>query len=161
MEASNLVYPPIAVVPITRRKYKLVLRSDQIAKPSNLEKFWEITHSAARAARVGIRERGKPLETRLREVEFLDTPQFQLYNKGFILRDRSVHSQALPQAIQEVTLKFRHPDRDRARLRSRSISTTSLAQPRITVAKAQAVSDRARANNSNLHGLPSSLLYSL
>jgi hypothetical protein len=117
---SELVQPlkagtPVAVPdPITYREYKLLLRSEHFIKSAHFHKFWKVTRRAAKEVGVEIRKRGKPMETHLREVLFFDTPKFRLYNHGFILRRRMFYKKGMPQTNHELTLKFRHPDRDTA-----------------------------------------------
>lgn len=47
---------------------------------------------------------------RIREVMFVDTPDFQLYNNSFILRRRTVYQDGFPVSDPEIVFKFRHPD---------------------------------------------------
>jgi hypothetical protein len=100
--------------PVTYREYKLLLRSEHFIKPAHFHKFWKITRQAAKAVGVEISKVGKPMETHLREVLFFDTPKFRLYNHGFILRRRMFYKKGLPQTDHELTLKFRHPERQTA-----------------------------------------------
>ena len=46
----------------------------------------------------------------LREVLFLDTPDFRLYNNAFILRRRTRYEANFPVGDPEIVFKFRHPD---------------------------------------------------
>ena len=106
--------PVMVADPVTYREYKLLLRSEHFIKPANFHKFWKITRQTAKAVGVDISKIGKPMETHLREVLFFDTPKFRLYNHGFILRRRMFYKRGLPQSNHELTLKFRHPDRQAA-----------------------------------------------
>jgi hypothetical protein len=47
---------------------------------------------------------------RFREVIFLDTADFRLYNNAFILRRRIEYEDGFPVADPEIVFKFRHPD---------------------------------------------------
>jgi hypothetical protein len=96
------------------REYKLLLRSDLFLKPAHFHKYWKVTRRVAKSLGIAIRKRGKPMETHLREVLFFDTPRFRLYNNGFILRRRTFYRQGLPETNHEMTLKFRHHDRQTA-----------------------------------------------
>lgn len=96
------------------REYKLLLRSDHFVKPAHFHKYWKVTRRVAQALGIEIHKRGKPMETHLREVLFFDTPKFRLYNNGFILRRRTFYRKGLPETSHEVTLKFRHHDRQTA-----------------------------------------------
>jgi hypothetical protein len=106
--------PVMVADPVTYREYKLLLRSEHFIKPAHFHKFWKITRRTAKAVGVGISKIGKPMETHLREVLFFDTPKFRLYNHDFILRRRMFYKKGLPQSNHELTLKFRHPDRQAA-----------------------------------------------
>jgi hypothetical protein len=50
----------------------------------------------------------------VREVVFLDTAGFDLYNNAFILRRRIAYDHGFPVGDPEIVFKFRHPDLDRA-----------------------------------------------
>jgi hypothetical protein len=47
---------------------------------------------------------------RIREVLFLDTPDFRLYNNSFILRRRTAYQDGFPIEDPEVVFKYRNPD---------------------------------------------------
>jgi hypothetical protein len=116
-ELLQTVKPGVPVMvadPVTYREYKLLLRSEHFIKPAHFHKFWKITRQAAKAVGVEISKVGKPMETHLREVLFFDTPKYRLYNNGFILRRRMFYKKGLPQSNHELTLKFRHPERQTA-----------------------------------------------
>ncbi|MBV8081855.1 MAG: hypothetical protein JO293_04100 [Candidatus Eremiobacteraeota bacterium] len=51
---------------------------------------------------------------RIREVMFLDTADFRLYNNAFILRRRTAYQDGFPIADPEVVFKFRNGDLDKA-----------------------------------------------
>jgi len=46
----------------------------------------------------------------IREVLFLDTPDFRFYNNAFILRRRIPYQDGFPVGDPEIVFKFRHPD---------------------------------------------------
>lgn len=46
----------------------------------------------------------------IREVVFLDTADFRLYNNAFILRRRIAYEDGFPVGEPEIVFKFRHPD---------------------------------------------------
>jgi hypothetical protein len=106
--------PVMVADPVTYREYKLLLRSEHFSRPAQFHKFWKITRHTAKTLGVEIGKIGKPIETHLREVLFFDTPKLRLYNHGFILRRRMFYKKGLPQSNHELTLKFRHPDRQTA-----------------------------------------------
>src|SRR5579862_606227 len=47
---------------------------------------------------------------RIREVMFLDTADFRLYNNAFILRRRTEYQDGFPVSDPEIAFKFRHAD---------------------------------------------------
>jgi hypothetical protein len=52
--------------------------------------------------------REAPLQ--IREVLFMDTEDFRLYNNAFILRRRIPYEDGFPTGDPEIVFKFRHPD---------------------------------------------------
>ena len=52
--------------------------------------------------------RNAPIQ--IREVLFVDTSDFRLYNNGFILRRRIRYEDGFPTGDPEIVFKFRHPD---------------------------------------------------
>src|SRR5262249_39208310 len=50
----------------------------------------------------------------IREVLFVDTSDFRLYNNGFILRRRIRYEDGFPVDDPEIVFKFRHPDMQKA-----------------------------------------------
>ena len=54
----------------------------------------------------------QPLQ--IREVLFLDTEDFRLYNNAFILRRRIPYEDGFPVGDPEIVFKFRHPDMQKA-----------------------------------------------
>ena len=50
------------------------------------------------------------MRPRIREVRFLDTADFRLYNNSFILRRRCAYQDGFPISDPEVVFKFRNPD---------------------------------------------------
>ena len=96
--------------PLQYREYKLLLRADRFTHSQQFHKFWKVTRRVAKSLGIAIRKRGKPMETHLREVLFLDTPKFRFYNNSFILRRRTFYRKGLPQTNHEISLKYRRPD---------------------------------------------------
>src|SRR5262249_28787860 len=50
----------------------------------------------------------------IREVLFLDTADYRLYNHAFILRRRIRYEDGFPAGDPEIVFKFRHPDLQKA-----------------------------------------------
>src|SRR5438093_1621431 len=72
---------------------------------SRVAKDADIDHSTAHLAGQ------KP---QIKEVVFLDTADFRLYNNAFILRRRVTFEDGFPVGDPEVVFKFRHPDMQKA-----------------------------------------------
>jgi hypothetical protein len=54
------------------------------------------------------------LKPAIREVLFLDTADFRLYNNAFILRRRIRYEDGFPAGDPEIVFKFRHPNMQKA-----------------------------------------------
>jgi hypothetical protein len=63
---------------------------------------------------IGFDNKGVALKPQIREVLFMDTADFHLYNNAFILRRRIAYEDGFPTGEPEVVFKFRHPDLQRA-----------------------------------------------
>jgi hypothetical protein len=88
---------------------KLILRPNHFM---SRDSFWDFAKVMKRvASRNDVRFSTKefiaaPLQ--IREVLFLDTPDFRLYNNAFILRRRIQYEDGFPIADPEIVFKFRH-----------------------------------------------------
>jgi hypothetical protein len=51
---------------------------------------------------------------RIREVRFLDTPDFRMYNNSFILRRRTMYQDGFPISDPEVVIKYRSSNLEKA-----------------------------------------------
>ena len=56
----------------------------------------------------------RTLRPQIREVLFLDTADYRLYNHAFILRRRIRYEDGFPAGDPEIVFKFRHPDLQKA-----------------------------------------------
>ena len=94
---------------------KVILRPDRIVSPKS---FFEFGDKVARTAeKHGVGFDAEKLEkrgVRIREVLFLDTKGFRLYNNAFILRLRLPYEDGFPIGDPEVVFKFRHPELQKA-----------------------------------------------
>ncbi|MFG1419613.1 hypothetical protein V5F38_16215 [Xanthobacter sp. V0B-10] len=85
---------------------------------TSLQSFFDFAKIVARVAKqqgVDFDPRpAKGLRPQIREVLFLDTKNFSLYNNAFILRRRFTYEDGFPVGDPEIVFKFRHPDRDTA-----------------------------------------------
>ena len=90
---------------------KLVLRPNHFRSRASLFDFEKVLRAPAK--RNGISFEGgdfadAPIQ--IREVLFVDTEDFRLYNHAFILRRRIRYEDGFPTGEPEIVFKFRHPD---------------------------------------------------
>ena len=94
---------------------KLILKGDRFTKESNFDDFAKIVKRTAEDSKVGFsRKEFKDAKPQIREVLFLDTKDFQLYNNAFILRRRVIYENGFAISDPEIVFKFRHPDLKKA-----------------------------------------------
>jgi hypothetical protein len=90
---------------------KLILKPDRFTAPPTFRDFGKLVRKAADKLDIGFSTAGfKGLRPRIREVIFLDTKDFSLYNNAFILRRRIAYEDGFPVGNPEIVFKFRHPD---------------------------------------------------
>ena len=90
---------------------KLILAPDRFTSLKSFRRFARTVARAADAADVDFAARDLAGEKpRIREVVFLDTADFRLYNNAFILRRRISYEDGFPVGAPEIVFKFRHPD---------------------------------------------------
>jgi hypothetical protein len=90
---------------------KLILKPDRFVAPYTFHDFGKLARQAAEKVDVAFSTSGfKDLRPRIREVIFLDTKDFALYNNAFILRRRIAYEDGFPIGNPEIVFKFRHPD---------------------------------------------------
>ena len=90
---------------------KLILQPDRFTSRHVFKEFARLVHRAAEATGVTYHHTPK-LEQRpeVREVLFLDTGDFHLYNNAFILRRRIPYQDGFPIGAPEIVFKYRHTD---------------------------------------------------
>ncbi len=94
---------------------KIILNGLRFTSVQSFRDFEKIVRRAARKAGVDFDTGGyEGLRPQIREVLFLDTKDFTLYNNAFILRRRTAYEDGFPAGEPEIVFKFRHPDLDRA-----------------------------------------------
>ncbi|PPD40996.1 MAG: hypothetical protein CTY15_14180 [Methylocystis sp.] len=94
---------------------KIILNGMRFTSVQSFRDFEKIVRKAAKQARVDFEtESCEGLRPQIREVLFLDTKEFALYNNAFILRRRTAYEDGFPAGEQEIVFKFRHPDLDTA-----------------------------------------------
>jgi len=90
---------------------KLILRPNHFTSRSSFFDFAKVMRRPAKEAGVEFSDDGFPEEPlQIREVLFLDTRDFRLYNNAFILRRRIPYSEGFPVGDPEIVFKFRHPE---------------------------------------------------
>jgi hypothetical protein len=90
---------------------KIILRPNHFISRKSFFDFAKMMRRPAEEAGVRFSIVGfvdQPLQ--IREVLFLDTSDFRLYNNAFILRRRIPYAEGFPVADPEIVFKFRHPD---------------------------------------------------
>lgn len=94
---------------------KLILKTDEFTSPKGFKKYAKLVAKAAEECGVKF-DTSSADGTRpaIREVMFLDSEDFRLYNNAFILRRRVRFEDGFPSEEPEVVFKFRHPDQQRA-----------------------------------------------
>lgn len=94
---------------------KIILKPDRFTSKEGFLDFGKIVRRVADEADVdfstGHLAGQKP---GIREVVFLDTADFRLYNNAFILRRRITYEDGFPVGDPEIVFKFRHPDLQKA-----------------------------------------------
>ena len=90
---------------------KLILKPERFTCVPSFHEFGKLVRHVAENLDIGFSTAGfKDLKPRIREVVFLDTKDFNLYNHGFILRHRVTYEDGFPVGDPEVVFKFRYPD---------------------------------------------------
>jgi hypothetical protein len=89
---------------------KLILKPDRFTSAKVFQEYGELVGRAAKAFGIGFSTKGMVLKPEIREVLFLDTGDFRLYNNAFILRRRIAYENGFPVSDPEMVFKFRHPD---------------------------------------------------
>ena len=94
---------------------KLILRPDEFTSPKGFAKYAKLVAKAAKDCGVKFDTApAKGTRPAIREVMFLDTEDFRLYNNAFILRRRVRFEDGFPFEEPEVVFKYRHPDQQKA-----------------------------------------------
>jgi hypothetical protein len=94
---------------------KIILKGDRFTSVDSFNQFAKVVKRAAENADVDFSRKGfKEARPRIREVLFLDTADFLLYNHAFILRRRQDYVDGFAVGDPEIVFKFRHPDLQKA-----------------------------------------------
>ena len=101
-------------LPLDQIRYlecKLILKPNRFTSRKRLLAFRKVLRRPAEKHDVEFSTRGfadEPLQ--IREILFLDTADFRLYNNAFILRRRIPYKDGFPTGDPELVFKFRHTD---------------------------------------------------
>ncbi|MFZ5782514.1 MAG: hypothetical protein ACOY4R_20135 [Pseudomonadota bacterium] len=90
---------------------KLILKPNHFTSRQSLFDFVKVLKRPAKETGVyfdPVTFQERPLA--IREVLFIDTHDFRLYNNAFILRRRIPYQDGFPIGLPEIVCKYRHPD---------------------------------------------------
>jgi hypothetical protein len=93
---------------------KLILKPDRFTAAKVFLDYGKLVAKTAKEFGVGFANKGVELKPAIREVVFLDTTDFRLYNHAFILRQRIAYEFGFPAGEPEIVFKFRHQDMNKA-----------------------------------------------
>jgi hypothetical protein len=100
---------------ITYVEAKLILKPDRFVSVDAFRQFGKLVQRTAKKVGVGfIEDREAGLRPQVREIVFVDTPDFQLYKNAFILRRRISYVDGFPVGDPEIVFKYRHPEEEKA-----------------------------------------------
>ena len=90
---------------------KLILRPNKFHSRESFFDFGKVMREPAKKNGVKFSVAGFDSQpVKIREVVFIDTDDFRLYNNAFILRRRIPYKDGFPIGEPEIVFKFRHPD---------------------------------------------------
>src|SRR6201995_1288210 len=90
---------------------KIILKPERFTSVESFRDFGKLVQHCARELKVGfITDPKIGRRPDIREIVFMDTPDFRLYNNAFILRRRISYVDGFPVGDPEIVFKFRHPD---------------------------------------------------
>lgn len=116
---------------------KLILRPESFTSAKSFRKGAEMLARAAAACDVDFDTDACSAEKpQIREVLFLDTPDFRLYGNAFILRRRLLYENGFPAGSPSVVFKFRHPD---LKVAAGTDVRPSILEPHVVKFKAEAL----------------------
>ena len=93
---------------------KLILKPDRFTSAKVFFDYGKLVAQTAKKFGIGFIDKDVVLKPAIREVLFLDTGDFRLYNNAFILRCRIRYEDGFPAGDPEIVFKFRHPDMQKA-----------------------------------------------
>lgn len=105
-------------LPIHQIEYlccKLLLKPNRLTSRKSLYDFVNVLRAPAAKHGVEIDTEGYDREPlKIREVLFMDTPDFRFYNNAFILRRRIMYEDGFPVGEPEIVFKYRGADIQKA-----------------------------------------------
>jgi hypothetical protein len=95
---------------------KIILKPDRFTSVDGFRTFGKLVRRTVRDVKKVEFIKDPNLDERpaVREVVFLDTGDFRLYNNAFILRRRIAYADGFPFGDPEIVFKFRHPNLQKA-----------------------------------------------
>jgi hypothetical protein len=100
---------------ITYLEAKLILKPDRFVSVDSFRQFGKLVQKSAKRLGVGfVEDRETGMRPEVREIVFVDTPDFQLYKNAFILRRRIAYVDGFPVGDPEIVFKYRHPEEIKA-----------------------------------------------
>jgi hypothetical protein len=94
---------------------KLILKPDRFTSVQSFRDFGALVAATAKKTGVGfIADPDAGRRPEVREIIFLDTQDFRLYNNAYILRRRIAYVDGFPVGDPEIVFKFRHSDEQKA-----------------------------------------------
>jgi hypothetical protein len=92
---------------------KLILKPERFTSKKSFSDYAKLVRRVAEETDVNCTDEAAEPRPRIREVLFLDTADFHVYNNAFILRRRIQYKDGFPVGDPEIVIKFRHPDMQR------------------------------------------------
>ena len=89
---------------------KLILKPERFTEAKVFFEYGKLVARTAKEFGIDLHNKRLVLKPEIREVLFLDTADFRLYNHAFILRRRISYENGFPIADPEIVFKFRHPN---------------------------------------------------
>ena len=106
-----LVLSLASPAPPGSRELKILLEAEHFEQPEKgMIAFWARVVEVAEAQDVRVIEASNPFKIKRRQVYFLDTPDFGIRAKGYVLRVRRKYKKGRLKKKREFAIKFRSPD---------------------------------------------------
>lgn len=94
---------------------KVILKGDRFTSVQSFHDFGKVVRKTAEKSDVDFDDSEfEGMRPQIREVLFLDTKDFRLYNNAFILRRRITYEDGFLVGDPEIVFKFRHPGMQKA-----------------------------------------------